>query len=74
MIPQILVCIPREKIWLPMTEGYCLDLPAILISGAVVNIISDFSILILPVHKIWQLQLSKRRKWGVSSIFATGLL
>ncbi|RDL40437.1 uncharacterized protein BP5553_00416 [Venustampulla echinocandica] len=73
MIPQIVVCNPREKAWHPYLPGKCLDLPSILITGAVVNIISDFSILILPVHSIWKLQMSRSRKYGVTAIFATGL-
>jgi hypothetical protein len=74
MIPQIFACSPREKIWHPLIEGKCLDLASILISGAVVNIVSDFSILILPIYSVWQLQLNTARKIGVSSVFATGLL
>jgi hypothetical protein len=74
MIPQILACSPREKIWHPLIPGKCLDLASILIAGAVVNIISDFSILILPIYSVWQLQLNTARKIGVSSVFATGLL
>lgn len=74
MIPQVLACNPREKIWHPYIEGTCLDLAAILISGAVVNVISDFAILILPLFKVWRLQLSASKKLGVSAIFATGLL
>ncbi|KAJ4356387.1 uncharacterized protein N0V89_004420 [Didymosphaeria variabile] len=44
-----------------------------LIIGAVVNFISDVSILVLPIWKVWQLQLSTAKKIGVTSIFATGL-
>ncbi|KAL8885343.1 MAG: hypothetical protein Q9205_001018, partial [Flavoplaca limonia] len=57
MLVQIFQCQPREKIWHPLLPGRCVDLAAVLISGAVINVISDLSILVLPVAKIWQLQM-----------------
>jgi hypothetical protein len=73
-VAQLLTCLPREKIWHPLVEGKCLDLGAMLIAGAAVNIISDFALLILPIVAIWQLQLSNMKKVGVSAVFITGLL
>jgi hypothetical protein len=73
-IAQVLACRPREKIWHPYLPGTCLDLAKILIIGAVVNLLSDISILILPLFKIWQLQLSHLKKLGVSAVFAFGIL
>jgi hypothetical protein len=74
MIPQIMACNPREKIWHPLINGKCLDLSLILIAGAIVNIFSDFSILILPMVKVWQLQLTRSKKLGLVAVFATGIL
>lgn len=74
MIPQIMACNPREKIWHPYLTGSCLNLPLILIAGAVVNIVSDFSILILPLVRVWQLQLSSSKKLGLTAVFAFGTL
>ena len=36
--------------------------------------VSDFTILLLPIVEVWRLQMSKHRKIGVSAVFATGLL
>jgi hypothetical protein len=74
MIAQIMECSPREKIWHPYLDGKCLDLPTIFISGAIVNMISDLSILALPIFRIWTLQLSRRQKIGISSVFLTGIM
>ncbi|KAI9842248.1 MAG: hypothetical protein M1837_007393 [Sclerophora amabilis] len=43
------------------------------IATAVINIISDFAMLVLPIGSIWQLQMPKRRKMGLSAVFLTGL-
>lgn len=74
MLVQIMTCLPREKIWNPLIPGRCVNLGAVLIAGAVINIVSDLSILVLPIGKIWQLKISNARKWGISAVFATGLL
>ena len=47
---------------------------AALVAGAVINVISDFAILVLPIGKIWQLHMSPRRKLGVCAVFSAGVL
>ena len=74
MLLEIMKCLPRKKVWNPTMQGRCIDLPFAPKAGAVINIISDFSILVLPIGKIWQLQMSPKRKLGVSAVFSTGLL
>lgn len=73
MLVQIMGCLPREKIWNPTVKGRCINLSAVLIAGAVINIILDFSILVLPIGKIWQLQMSNRSKLGVSAVSLVSL-
>ncbi|KAL9608797.1 MAG: hypothetical protein Q9167_006384 [Letrouitia subvulpina] len=70
----IFSCVPREKIWNPLVSGHCVNHHAILIAGGVINVISDFCILFIPIRQVWQLQMSQKRKIGVSAIFAIGLL
>ena len=36
--------------------------------------VSDFTILLLPIVEVWRLHMSTQRKIGVSAVFATGLL
>lgn len=44
-----------------------------IVSG-VINVLTDFYVLILPVAMVWSLQLTSRQKIGIISIFLTGLL
>lgn len=67
-------CNPREKAWNPMLPGKCLDTGVMMISTSVINLLSDASILVLPMRGIWDLHMSMRKKLGVAGIFTTGLL
>ncbi|KAL9581092.1 MAG: hypothetical protein Q9203_006036 [Teloschistes exilis] len=67
-------CIPRRKIWTPTLEGRCIDLGAAFLVSAVTNTITDISAFLLPLSSIWELQLPRERKVGVSAVFAVGLL
>ncbi|KAL8646841.1 MAG: hypothetical protein Q9226_006690 [Calogaya cf. arnoldii] len=73
MIFRIFQCTPREKIWNPSTAGTCINSLAGILSSAIVNSISDFILLILPLNMIWRLQMPVSKKWQVSAVFATGL-
>ena len=71
---EIFTCIPREKIWNPMVPGTCIDIQNTFVATGVINVCDDFIILILPVYWVWLLQISTKRKVGISLIFAAGLL
>jgi len=57
-----------------MTTGRCMNVKVIDIAAAVVNVVSDFVILLLPQGMIWKLRLDIKKRLGVSLIFATALL
>ena len=67
-------CIPREKIWNPAVPGKCLNPKANSVFSASWNMVSDFTILFLPIYSIWKLQMPVKRKAGVSAVFVVGLL
>lgn len=71
---EIWSCIPREKIWDPLLPGHCINNELVFVAGGIINVISDFTILALPIFSIWHLQMPTQRKVGVSAVFATGLL
>ncbi len=71
---EIWPCIPREKLWSPSLPGHCINDDLVFVSGGIINVVSDFAILLLPIMSIWRLQMPTRRKVGVSAVFATGLL
>lgn len=70
----IFLCKPREKLWNPMLPGHCINLDAIYQITGIFNVVSDFTIMLLPVPPLWKLQLPLKRKCGVVAIFATGFL
>lgn len=38
------------------------------------NVISDFALLFLPIPMLWKLQMTLKKKMGLCTVFATGLL
>ena len=72
---QIFECTPREFIWNPFVKGgHCLSTNPNGLTSCAINIVSDFSILLLPLGIIWKLQMPIKRKIGISAVFALGLL
>ena len=52
----IFQCSPKEKAWnLLILDGYCLDINAATLASGIINIISDFALLLLPQGVIWKL-------------------
>lgn len=70
----IFPCQPIKKFWKPWIDGRCLNFTKIYISAACINSASDLALLIAPQKVIWNLQMSFKRRIGVSAIFLTGLL
>jgi hypothetical protein len=70
----VFACWPREKIWNPHTEGRCISTNASIIATSAINIVSDITILVLPLLSIARLNLPTRKKLGVGAVFATGAL
>lgn len=68
------VCIPYEKIWNITLKGHCFNKLNIDIGAACVHLCTDIVILILPQRPIWRLQMSFRKRLGVSVFFSLGIL
>ncbi|KAF2689792.1 hypothetical protein K458DRAFT_384427 [Lentithecium fluviatile CBS 122367] len=67
-------CTPREKIWNKvMTEGHCVNNPALIMSSGIINLLSDVLIFTLPQKIIWGLHISNKKRVGICLIFATGV-
>ncbi|KAI2641162.1 hypothetical protein GGS21DRAFT_487499 [Xylaria nigripes] len=69
----LLACVPRSKISNPNVKGHCIDTHASILASSVINVVSDFTILIIPLAVVWQLQLRPKAKIGLSFIFAVGI-
>jgi len=71
---EIFGCQPRARLWDKLIPGRCLNMDAVIVASGAVNLLSDLTILLLPQNTIWRLNLSSRKKLGVSAIFAVALL
>ena len=68
----IFQCTPRKKIWNEQTPGRCMNVIGLYYVSAIFNTISDIAMLGVPIYLVWSLQMSIRRKVGISFIFCTG--
>lgn len=67
-------CIPREKLWKPELQGHCISSNGSLIGSSSLNVVSDVSMLLLPLSVILRLQLPLKSKLILSTVFGTGVL
>ena len=73
-IVSIFECVPIDTFWEPKSERRCVNLKQYILSNAVINIVTDLLLLILPLPMIWSLHLATERKVLVSGVFLLGLL
>ncbi|KAI0189063.1 hypothetical protein F4808DRAFT_466025 [Astrocystis sublimbata] len=69
----LFACVPRAKIVNPTVAGHCIDSKASVLATSVINVISDITILIIPLVAVWQLHLRPKTKFGISVVFAVGI-
>ncbi|KAI1651534.1 uncharacterized protein F4817DRAFT_134312 [Daldinia loculata] len=70
---KIFECTPREKIWNKTLPGKCVQTNLILNVSGGFNTVTDFLILLLPVHAVRQLQMDKLKQTLVVLAFTFGL-
>ncbi|KAI0405745.1 hypothetical protein F4802DRAFT_614585 [Xylaria palmicola] len=73
-ITQNVACTPYQYTWdKTIPGGHCVNVPAVNVVSAGINLVSDVAIIILPQQVIWQLHMSMKNKVGISLIFAVGV-
>jgi hypothetical protein len=72
VIVKIRICNPIPRFWDDTIAGTCLDKNSIILADAVVSVVSDLIILILPIPLTWSLQMSTKRKMRVMAILGAG--
>ena len=55
-------------------EHTCIKGYPLMMSASVINVTSDVVLLIIPLVKVWGLQMKLRRKLGLLTIFVVGFL
>ncbi|KAI8627128.1 hypothetical protein F5Y19DRAFT_465925 [Xylariaceae sp. FL1651] len=74
-ITQNVACTPYRYSWdKTIPGGHCVPLAEVYVASATIDIVTDVAIFILPQQVIWQLQMSTRKRFGLSLIFAVGIL
>jgi hypothetical protein len=69
----LFACNPIPRGWDPtITEGSCINQPALYIATAVANIVTDLMLLVLPVRLVIGLQMKRMQKIGLIVVFAIG--
>ena len=73
LLTLIFGCTPIPKYWKPDLPGHCIDLNKADYAYGSMNVGSDFLLFLLPLPMVWQLNLSRKEKFGVFLIFMSGL-
>ena len=75
ILGTILQCVPLSDLWKPpgITPPVCHTFSfTLIITLGVVNIVTDITILSLPIPLVWGLQVSKSRRWQLVAVFSLG--
>ena len=73
----ILQCNPIASAWNKQTPGSCFtdgQLQRIIISQALISIISDFMLALFPIVLLWKVQIALRIKAGLCTLMGLGLM
>ena len=73
----IFQCNPIASAWNKQTPGSCFSngqLQRIIISQALISIISDFMLALFPIVLLWKVQIAPRLKAGLCALMALGLM
>jgi hypothetical protein len=67
-------CLPVRSAWDRSVPGKCLNLSAVIYSGASTSIILDFVIIALPIPELKTLNLTLKKKITLGLMFSVGSL
>lgn len=67
-------CTPRRKIWdITYRGGSCLNIKAMVITGASFNVLTDILVLVVPMPVVWFfLTIPRKQKIALTGVFMTG--
>lgn len=69
---DVLQCTPPASQWDHSIKGKCVNFTAVVMASGVINVVTDFTILFLPMPVLWNLQVSAARKRMIMSTFMLG--
>ena len=65
-------CSPVRKAWAPNLHGHCIQTVDVAVFTAVMNVMTDLTIFLLPLPLLWRLRLERRTKIALMVVFLTG--
>ena len=68
----IFQCTPISYFWARKPPGRCINWVAFYRWASLPNILSDIIMLLLPVHRVWKIQVTFKQKMAVSGLFLMG--
>ncbi|RBR18898.1 uncharacterized protein FIESC28_05820 [Fusarium coffeatum] len=67
------LCVPLQAVWDPRIKGKCFRHQLVMwYVNAIVHIVIDFAIIVMPLPIVWRLQLPRAQKLLLSGIFGLG--
>jgi hypothetical protein len=73
MLPLIFACKPFMKTWdVSIIEGSCIDRTPVFMATAVMNMVTDILLLVLPIPMVLRLQMPRSQKIGLFCAFGVG--
>jgi len=72
----IFACSPIAASWSPLLEptSICINRGAIYIATAVIGVVTDALLIIIPIPTVWGLHMPRKQKIGLTSIFGVGFM
>ncbi|KAL4756770.1 uncharacterized protein BDW70DRAFT_164198 [Aspergillus foveolatus] len=74
IMTSLLICRPMRYAAFPEGDGHCGDIRSFQSYTSVSAIVLDAITVALPMPLLWNLSMTRRRKWGLSAIFGLGIL
>ena len=69
---SIFQCVPISSQWDPTVSGRCINYGSSVRATGIVNIITDFVLLGLPMPLVWRIKTSTTKKWQLTVTFMLG--
>ncbi|KAI1827542.1 hypothetical protein F4861DRAFT_536107 [Xylaria intraflava] len=69
----IFACVPRAKLSNPELPGRCINTLSTFIAAGAINLVSDLTILYLPISSLSKLQMAPKAKLGAIVVFGVGI-
>ena len=74
VLQEVLLCRPFAKNWNSHLPGVCGSSSATILAEAIINMLIDIAIILMPMPLVWGLQMTRRRKIVFTIVVGLGLM